>query len=109
MLELKAKLAGQIPGLREQARTLAKEHGDVVISKVTVAQAFGGMRGVNGLVCDTSVVEPDSGLIIRGMPIGSLAQRLPEEIFYLLCTGELPSAAALASLQEELRRHAQGN
>ena len=104
---LKARLAGQIPGLREQARALAKEHGDTVISKVTVAQVFGGMRGVNGLVCDTSVVEPDSGLIIRGMPIGALAQRLPEEVFYLLCTGELPSAEALASLQAEFRQHAQ--
>ena len=107
MLGLKATLAGQIPGLREQARALAKEHGDNVISKVTVAQVFGGMRGVNGLVCDTSVVEPDSGLIIRGMPIGALAQRLPEEVFYLLCTGELPSAEALASLQAEFRQHAQ--
>ena len=107
MLGLKERLAGQIPGLREQGRTLVKEHGDLVISKVTVAQAFGGLRGVNGLVCDTSVVEPDSGLIIRGMPIGALAQRLPEEVFYLLCTGELPSAEALASLQGELRQHAQ--
>ena len=31
---------------------------------------------------------------------------MPEEIFYLLCAGELPDAAALASLQEDLRQRA---
>jgi citrate synthase len=73
---------------------------------VTVAQAFGGMRGVKGLICDTSVVEPDKGLLVRGIPIGELGDRLPEEIFYLLCTGELPNATELASLQQDLRERA---
>ncbi|HZO99504.1 MAG TPA: citrate (Si)-synthase [Terriglobia bacterium] len=107
MAELKEKLAQQIPGLREEVRALIREHGNKVISEVTVAQAFGGMRGVKGLVCDTSVVEPDKGLWIRGIPIAELAGRLPEEIFYLLCTAELPDAAALASLQKDLRERAE--
>ena len=106
MVGLKARLTEQIPGLREEIRALAKQHGEVAISKVSVAQAYGGMRGVIGLVCDTSVVEPDSGLIIRGRPIGTLADRLPEEILYLLLTGELPPAEALASLQDDLRQRA---
>ena len=92
MRGLKEKLAKQIPVLRKQARELIKKHGDEVISQVTVSQLFGGMRGVKGLVCDTSVVDADQGLAIRGIPIGKLACRLPEEIFYLLCTGELPDA-----------------
>ena len=106
MLGLKEKLAQQIPGLREEMRKLQREHGETVISQVTVSQAFGGMRGVRGLVCDTSVVDPDQGLAVRGIPIGDLADRLPEEVFYLLCTGELPDAEALASLQTELRQRA---
>jgi citrate synthase len=106
MGELKEKLAQQLPALREEARKLNKEHGNTVISEVTVAQAFGGMRGVKGLICDTSVVDPDKGLEVRGMPIAELADRLPEEIFYLLLTGELPSREALASLQTELRDRA---
>ena len=107
MLALKEKLAQQIPGLREEVRQLTKRHGDAVISEVTVAQVFGGMRGIKGLVCDTSVVDPDKGLYVRGIPIGELAHCLPEEIFYLLCTGELPDSEALASLQQDLRRRAQ--
>lgn len=107
MSRLKEKLAGQFPALREGTHALAKEHGNTVISEVTVAQAFGGMRGVKGMVCDTSVVDPDKGLIVRNIPIGQLAARLPEEIFYLLCTGELPDAESLASLQDDLRARAE--
>jgi citrate synthase len=104
VLSLKEELERQIPTLREEARKLIREHGETVISQVTVNQLFGGMRGVQGLVCDTSVVDPDRGLAVRGIPIGELAGRLPEEIFYLLCTGEVPDANALALLQAEFRK-----
>ena len=103
MGKLKDKLAGQIPGLRQDARALVKEHGTKVISEVTVAQAFGGMRGVKAMICDTSLVEPDKGLIIRGRPIGDLTDKLPEEIFWLLLTGDLPSGDELKDLQSEFR------
>ena len=107
MLALREKLAQQIPGLREEARELTKRHGDAVIAETTLAQVFGGMRGIKGLVCDTSVVDPDKGLYVRGIPIAELAYCLPEEIFYLLCTGELPDREALAGLQQDLRKRAQ--
>ena len=107
MAKLHDKLASQIPALRDGMHALVKEHGNKVISEVTIAQAFGGMRGVKGMVCDTSVVEPDTGLVIRNIPIAQLADKLPEEVFYLLCTGELPDAETLADLQEELRQRAQ--
>ena len=102
---LKEKLAEIIPKLREERVSLIKQHGDYVISQVSVAQAIGGMRGVKGMVCDTSVVEPDKGLYIRGIPIMELRERLPEEIFWLLLTGELPSADELALFQKELKAH----
>jgi len=107
MLGLKDKLAQQIPELRDQVRSLNKEFGNKVISEVTVGQAFGGMRGVKGLICDTSVVDADKGLSIRGIPIADLAQRLPEEILYLLLTGEIPDDKALGALQDELGSRAQ--
>jgi hypothetical protein len=103
MATLQEKLAEQLPKNQQEIRQLIKDHGDKVMSEVTVAQAFGGMRGVKGLICDTSLVEPDKGLIIRGIPILDLVDKLPEEIFYLLLTGELPDAAALRALQDDLR------
>ena len=107
MATLKEKLASLIPPLREDIAALGKEHGEKVISQVTVSQAYGGLRGVNGMICDTSSVDPEKGLIIRNHPIAEIANRLPEEIWYLLLTGELPDKPSLASLQEEIGAHAE--
>lgn len=107
MGKLHDRLAELAPGLRERAHKIIEEHGTTVVSNVTITQLFGGMRGVRGLICDTSVVEPERGLLVRGTPIGDLKGRLPEEVFYLLCTGELPDARALASLQQDLRQRAE--
>ncbi len=98
---LKEKLAAKIPVWREEIRGIVKEHGDTKISDVSITQAYGGMRGVKGMVCDTSEVPPDKGLRIRDIPIGDLTDKLPEEIFFLLCTGELPNADELKDLQKE--------
>ena len=102
MATLKEKLTEIIPGLRNDVKSLIKEHGSKQISEVTVAQAYGGMRGVKGLVSDTSLVDPEKGLIIRGIPVSELTEKLPEEIFYLLSIGELPDEDSLKSLQNDL-------
>jgi citrate synthase len=104
MATLRDILAERIPARREEIRNLVKGHGDTVISEVTLQQAYGGMRGVKGLVCDTSLVEPEKGLIIRGIPISELTDQTPEEIFYLLCVGELPSEEDVASVKEEFAK-----
>ncbi len=106
MATLKSKLASLIPGWREEIGNLVKTHGAIKVSEVSMAQAYGGMRGVKCMVCDTSEVPPDKGLLIRGTPIGEFTDRLPEEIFYLLLTGEMPDKAALKSLQNELSERA---
>jgi citrate synthase len=97
----------KIPEWREEAKQLLAEKGDKVVSNVTVTQAYGGMRGVKGLVCDTSAVSPDSGLIIRGRPLLDITDILPEEVFYLLLTGDLPDKNALKDLQDQLTEHAE--
>jgi citrate synthase len=102
MATLKKALERKIPRWREEIRSLVKEHGDEQISQVSVRQAYGGMRGIRCMVCDTSEVPPDIGLMIRGTPIGELKDRTPEEIFYLLCTGDLPDKRALSALGTDL-------
>jgi citrate synthase len=99
---LHEKLAAKIPLWRDSIRNLLKEHGDKVISTVTVEQAYGGMRGVKALVCDTSLVPPKTGVVLRGIPIGQLQDKLPEEIFFLLLTGELPDQKTLKEFQKDL-------
>jgi len=107
MATLKEKITEIIPGLRNDVKSLIKEHGSKQISEVSVAQAYGGMRGVKGLVSDTSLVDPEKGLIIRDIPVSELTEKLPEEIFYLLCTSELPDADALKSLQNDLGKRSE--
>ncbi|MBK9303380.1 MAG: citrate (Si)-synthase [bacterium] len=106
MAKLQTRMAQLIPEWRQEIRTLVQTHGDTKISDVTVAQAYGGMRGVKGMVCDTSEVPPDVGLLIRGTPIAELADRTPEDVFYLLCTGEMPSARDTKALQQDLAERA---
>src|SRR5437867_9228082 len=103
---LKDNLAQVIAAYRAELRNLQERHAEKVVSTVTAGQLLGGLRGVYGLVCDTSSVDPDRGLIVRKIPIAELTERIPEEVLYLLLTGELPGKEALLSLQAELRERA---
>jgi len=105
MTRLKEKLAAVIPGLREEIQSLLKECGQKQVSEVTLQQLFGGMRGVKSMICDTSLVDPVRGLLIRGRPILDLVDCEPEEIFYLLLLGELPDKEDLEELQAVMNGH----
>lgn len=67
---------------------------------------YGGMRGIKGLVCETSVLDPDEGIRFRGLSIPECQQKLPkapggeeplpEGLFWLLVTGDVPSEAQVS-------------
>ena len=59
------------------------------------------------MLCDTSLVDPEKGLIIRGIPVLDLVDKLPEEIFYLLLIGDLPNSEELKDLQDHYKRHSE--
>ncbi len=105
------KMESIIPGWRDRVKKLVKEHGDKVLGNVTVAQAYGGMRGVKGLVCDTSYLDPYEGIRFRGYTIPEVLAKLPREDdnpypfplgqWYLLLTGEIPTRKIVDELQRE--------
>jgi len=103
---LKEKFGSALPVLRDDIRDLVKVYGDVVLTEATVAMIYGGMRGIKSLICDTSEVNPEDGLIIQGIPLLELTDRLPEEILWLLVTGYLPDGEELKDLQDDLARRA---
>ncbi len=105
MHKLEKKLNDLIPAWQEEVRSLNKEKGQVPIGEVTVGQVIGGMRGIKGLICDTSSVSAEKGLVIRGYPLLEITHLLPEEVFYLLLTGEMPDKQALSDLQSQLKAH----
>jgi citrate synthase len=102
MTSLKERLAAKIPPMRDEVKNLIKLHGDTKISDVSITQAYGGMRGVKGLVTETSALDPDEGIRFRGYSIPELQEKLPraeggesplpEGLFWLLLTGDLPTA-----------------
>ena len=102
---LQEALSKKIPAWQEDLKKILDENGTKVISEVTIAQAAKGMRGVKSMICDTSAVSADKGLIIRGYPILQIKDKLPEEVFYLLLTGDLPDQLQLSDLQNQLRAH----
>jgi citrate synthase len=113
-MSLKQKFQSKIDPMRNRVRTLVKEHGDVKISDVTIAQAYGGARGVKCIVTETSALDPMEGIRFRGYNIPELQQKLPaapggeeplpEGLFHLLLTGELPTKDDVAELTEEWKK-----
>jgi len=102
---LKQELRKQIPRVQNEIKQLIIDKGDEKISDVTVAQAFSGLRGIKAFVCDTSSVSADKGLIIRGIPLLEITHILPEEVFFLLLTGRLPSKDELTDLKKDFSSH----
>ena len=83
-----------------EIKNLLKEHGNKVVGEVTLSQIYQGMRGITGLVTETSLLDSQEGIRFRGFTIPELQQKLPkapkgeqplpEGLFYLMLTGDLP-------------------
>lgn len=99
---LKQKLSEVFPLQHKEISDFVKTHGDKKVSEVSLAQAYGGMRSVIGIACDTSEVPPDKGLIIRGIELRNLFDKSPEEIYWLLLTGVLPNSEELSDFHDDL-------
>ena len=98
---LKEELKNQIPKIQADIKKVLDEKGEKPISEVTVSQAYSGMRGIKAFVCDTSSVSAEKGLIIRGIPLLDITHILPEEVFFLLLTGRLPSEEETNDLKDD--------
>ncbi len=106
MPKLYNKLEELVPQWRKERANILKKYGSAKMSDVTVAQAYGGMRGVKGMICETSLVEPNKGLIIRGYPLLDIKDMWPEDTFYLLLTGEKPDKAVRRDMIREINKRA---
>ncbi len=104
---LKARLAEQFPQQRAVIKGLLTKSGNQKLGEYTIEQVYGGMRGIAASVCDTSLVDENTGLWIRGKHILELVDQTPEQIFYLMLTGEKPTAEQLADLKADLAARAE--
>lgn len=101
MSDIKTKFKTKSEELGKEIKALLSAHGDQVIGSVKIAQLYQGMRGLPGLVSETSLLDPMNGIRFRGYSIPELREKLPkapggleplpEGLFYLMLIGELPT------------------
>jgi len=101
-----------VPKHQEQVKSLLAQHGTKKIGEVTIAQLVGGARGVKCMLYETSLLDAEEGITFRGHSIPELQQKLPkapggaeplpEGLFWLLLTGQVPSYEQVKGLSQEL-------
>ena len=97
---LKAKFKEKAIELSSEVKALLKEHGNTVIDSVTLSQAYGGMRDISSMIWEPSLLDAQEGIRFRGFSIPELQEKLPtgrgkeplpEGLFWLMLTGEVPT------------------
>ncbi|HZF64078.1 MAG TPA: citrate (Si)-synthase, eukaryotic [Chitinophagaceae bacterium] len=101
MGEIKDRFKSKAEIVSSEIKELLKEHGNKVIGEVQLSQIYQGMRGMTGLVTETSLLDAQEGIRFRGYSIPELQQKLPkaeggseplpEGLFYLMLVGDLPT------------------
>ncbi|MCU0422410.1 MAG: citrate (Si)-synthase, eukaryotic [Bacteroidia bacterium] len=84
-----------------EIKDFLKANAEVQLGSYTVDSVFSGMKGMIGLITETSLLDAEEGIRFRGYSIPELREKLPklegtteplpEGLFYLMLTGELPS------------------
>jgi citrate synthase len=108
MEKLKSLFKAKADAAANEIKEIIKEHGTKKIGEVQLAQAYQGMRGITGMVYETSLLDAQEGIRFRGFTIPELQQKLPkvkggteplpEGLFYLMMTGELPTEEDVKAL-----------
>eukprot|EP01125_Pyxidicula_operculata_P023018 TRINITY_DN9768_c0_g1_i1.p1 TRINITY_DN9768_c0_g1~~TRINITY_DN9768_c0_g1_i1.p1 ORF type:complete len:472 (+),score=101.23 TRINITY_DN9768_c0_g1_i1:23-1417(+) len=113
---LKKRLAALIPQWQAEVNAVRKEHGNKIIHKVTIDQAYMGMREIKSLVTETSLLDAQEGIRFRGYSIPECQallpkakggnEPLPESLLWLLLTSEIPTPEQVQALSHELSQRA---
>ncbi|KAG6850249.1 citrate (Si)-synthase [Arthromyces matolae] len=110
-ITLKERLAELIPAQIEHVKAVRAEHGKKAFGPVIVDQLYGGMRGLPALIWDGSVLDSEEGIRFRGKTIPECqellpkapggSEPLPEALFWLLVTGEVPTQEQVTELSKD--------
>ena len=100
-----------------EVKEFNKEHGKTKIGDVTVGQVIGGMRGLPGMLYETSKLHPVDGINYRGKDLYDIrenapktvpgGQPIPEGVLWLLLTGEFPSDSEIKDFKEDMFKRGQ--
>jgi citrate synthase len=90
---------------------LRRDYGDVVLGQVTIDQVLSGMKGIPALLTETSKLDANEGIRFRGYSLPELQKKLPkleeageplpEGLFYLMMTGEIPDKDDVINISKD--------
>lgn len=116
MDKLKNRFAEKALPKAAEIKEFIKTHGDAVLGSYNLEAVASGMKGMIGLITETSLLDAEEGIRFRGYSIPELSAKLPkapggseplpEGIFYLMLLGELPTEADVADVTNNLQRRA---
>ena len=111
---LKTSFKEKADKMGAEIKEMLKEHGNKKIGEVTLSQVYQGMRGITGLVTETSLLDAKEGIRFRGYTIPELqaklpkapggAEPLPEGLFHLMLLDELPTLENVNHITSVLQR-----
>ncbi|KHJ46572.1 citrate (Si)-synthase, eukaryotic [Trichuris suis] len=113
--DLKEVMASKIVEHSKKVASFRKEHSKSVIGEITIDMVYGGMRSMKALLWETSLLDPELGIKFRGRSIPEVLKQLPtlgsneplpEGIFWLLCTGDVPTAKQVQALRTQFNQRA---
>lgn len=114
---MKERLVDLVPSVQESFNKFRKENDKKVIDQVTVGQLLGGMRDIKSLYHEPSLLDKNDGIRFRKIKCIDAIQKLtfpeissqplPEAIFWLLVTGEMPTIEQVKWLSQEWARRAE--
>jgi citrate synthase len=101
MDQIKNKFAEKALPKAVEIREYLKQNGNHVLGSYTVDAVVSGMKGMIGLLTETSLLDAEEGIRFRGYSIPELREKLPrlegtteplpEGLFYLMMFGEIPT------------------
>ncbi|KAI9329375.1 citrate synthase-like protein [Zopfochytrium polystomum] len=108
---LKERVRELVPIKQAEVAEIRKKYGSKVLGETTVDMAYGGMRGIKGLIWETSVLDAEEGIRFRNYTIPECqsllptaeggSEPLPEGLFWLLMTGEIPTTEQVRALSAD--------
>jgi len=114
MGEIKDRFKAETDIVGAEIKQLLKEHGTKKIGEVQLSQVYQGMRGITGLVSETSLLDANDGIRFRGYSIPELqvklpkseggSEPLPEGLFLLMLIGGLPTSDEVQNLTSVWQR-----
>jgi len=117
MDKLKQKFYENSAKVAAQIKQWNKEKGDVQVDDVQLNQVIGGMRDIKSMLWETSELDALEGIRFRGYSIPDLKkllptagdgkQPLPEGLFWLMLSGELPTSEDVQWLSDEWERRSE--